>query len=161
MLARRTATTYSCIMVQTRKRVPATPRQAAACCRPVDDLLDPALFRALGDPTRVRLFACLLKCGRPCSVGEIAECCEVDLSVVSRHLQTLARAGLAEVARSGRTVRYDVPHASVADRLHRLADSIAECRRPSAAAKGRATSRRVGDSRRRAASTTSTPPAAR
>lgn len=139
-------------MVQPRKRVPATPRQAAACCRPVDDLLDPALFRALGDPTRVRLFGCLVKCGRPCSVGEIAECCEVDLSVVSRHLQTLARAGLAEVARSGRTVRYEVPHASVADRLHRLAASIEECRRPPGASKARSPSRRGEGSCRRAAS---------
>ena len=69
-----------------------TPRRAANCCGPIDDLLDPELFRALGDPTRLLLLACLAKCGRACSVTEIAECCSVDLSVVSRHLALLERA---------------------------------------------------------------------
>jgi DNA-binding transcriptional ArsR family regulator len=130
-LAHRDRTSYSCIMVQTRKRPPATPRAAAACCRPVDDLLDPGLFRALGDPTRVRLFGCLVKCARPCSVGEIADCCDVDLSVVSRHLKTLGGAGLVEATRAGRTVRYAASHAEIADRMRRLAAAIEECGPPS------------------------------
>ena len=74
-------------MVQVRKSLkkrPATPRQAAKVRGPVDGLLDVELFRALADPTRVRLLACLIKCGRGCTVGEVAECCAVDLSVVSR-----------------------------------------------------------------------------
>jgi ArsR family transcriptional regulator len=119
-------------MAQVRNRLsvrprPETPRQAAACCRPVDDLLDPALFKALGDPTRVRLLACIAKCGRACAVGEVAECCSVDLSVVSRHLQALARAGLLAPSRSGRTVRYAVRYAEVAATFRALADAIAEC----------------------------------
>ena len=123
---------YTCIMVQVRKKPPAvrrpkTPRQAAACCRPVDDLLEPALFKALGDPTRVRLLACIAKCGRACAVGEVAECCSVDLSVVSRHLQALARAGLVAPSRSGRTVSYEVRYAEVAATFRALADAIAEC----------------------------------
>jgi len=120
------------MMAQVRKhlsapRRPKTPRQAAACCRPVDDLLEPALFKALGDPTRVRLLACVAKCGRACSVGEVAECCAVDLSVVSRHLQALARAGLVEPSRSGRTVSYAVRYAEVAAKFRALADAIQEC----------------------------------
>lgn len=123
---------YTCIMVQVRThssaaRRPRNPRQAAACCRPVDDLLEPVLFKALGDPTRVRLLACVAKCGRACSVGEVAECCSVDLSVVSRHLQALARAGLVEPSRSGRTVRYAVRYAEVAAKFRALADAIEEC----------------------------------
>lgn len=119
-------------MAQVRKCLPAlrrpeSPRQAADCCRPVDDLLDPAIFKALGDPTRVRLLACVAKCGRACSVGEVAECCAVDLSVVSRHLQALARAGLVEPSRSGRTVSYRVRYAEVASTFRALADAIAEC----------------------------------
>ncbi|MBU3683726.1 MAG: winged helix-turn-helix transcriptional regulator [Phycisphaerales bacterium] len=114
-------------MAQARKSSPMTPRQAAACRRPVDALLDPQLFRALGDPTRIRILGCLVKCGRPCSVGELAECCAVDLSVVCRHLQSLARAGLLSASRSGRTVSYSVTYAETCRRLRRLADSIAAC----------------------------------
>ena len=119
-------------MAQVRKQLsatrrPRTPRQAAACCRPVDDLLEPALFKALGDPTRVRLLACVAKCGRACSVGEVAECCSVDLSVVSRHLQALARAGVIEPSRSGRTVSYAVRYSEVVAKFRALADAIQEC----------------------------------
>lgn len=122
------------MMVQVRKRssaktarVPSTPRAAAACRRPVDGLLDPALFQALGDPTRVRLLACLMKCGRACFVSEVAECCSVDLSVVSRHLQALAREGVVESARNGRLVSYQVCYASLAKRLRDLASAIDAC----------------------------------
>jgi ArsR family transcriptional regulator len=119
-------------MAQVRNRLsvrprPETPRLAAGCSQPVDDLLDPALFKVLGDPTRVRLLACIAKCGRACSVGEVAECCSVDLSVVSRHLQALARAGLVEPSRSGRTVSYAVRYAEVAAKFRALADAIQEC----------------------------------
>jgi ArsR family transcriptional regulator len=107
-----------------RPRAPRTPRAAAACCRPVDGLLDLSFFKALGEPTRIQLFACLVKCGRPCLVSELAECCEVDLSVVSRHLQTLARAGLVAASRQGRTVAYAVRHESICERLRDLADAI-------------------------------------
>jgi ArsR family transcriptional regulator len=105
-------------------RAPRTPRAAAACCRPVDGLLDLSFFKALGEPTRIQLFACLVKCGRPCLVGELAECCAVDLSVVSRHLQTLARAGLVAASRQGRTVAYAVRHESICERLRDLAEAI-------------------------------------
>jgi ArsR family transcriptional regulator len=104
-----------------------SPRQAAACCRPVDGLLDPAFFKALGDPTRVKLLACLIKCGRACGVGEVADCCAVDLSVVSRHLQSLARAGLVQPTRTGRQVSYQVRYADLCRTLRGLADAVEEC----------------------------------
>lgn len=104
-----------------------SPRQAAACARPVDGLLDPTLFKCLADPTRARIFSCLVKCGRPCAVGEVAECCAVDLSVVSRHLQQLARAGLLDVARSGRTVSYEVRYEPLVRTLRALAAAVEEC----------------------------------
>ncbi len=109
------------------KRRPSTPKQAACCSRPIDLHLDPSLFRALGDPTRVRLLSCLAKCGRPCSVGEVAECCAVDLSVVSRHLALMARAGAVESVKEGRTVRYAVRFRSLAAALRALASAIEEC----------------------------------
>ncbi len=115
------------MMTQASKKTPPTPKHAAACCRPVDGLLDPEWFKALCDPTRVLILGCLVKCGRPCSVSEIAECCSVDLSVVSRHLQILERAGLLESRKQGRVVSYAVRFADVCGKLRSLADAIEQC----------------------------------
>lgn len=106
---------------------PATPRQAARKRAPVDRLLDPELFKALSDPTRVKLLACVLKCSRPCSVTEVAACCSVDFSVVARHLTTLARVGLLEATKEGRTVWYAPCSDSLASRLRQLADAVDAC----------------------------------
>lgn len=104
--------------------LPRTPKLAARRAGPLDDLLDPALFRALGDPTRVTLVSCIAKCGRACGVGEVAECCSVDLSVVSRHLGQLARAGILEATREGRSVRYRVRSRELAARFRKLAAAL-------------------------------------
>jgi len=114
-------------MTQISKRRPGTPKQAASCCRPIDTLLDPALFKALCDPTRATLVACLAKCGRSCSVGEVAECCSVDVSVVSRHLALLARSGVLEVVKEGRTVFYSVRFGDLSKALRSLADELDSC----------------------------------
>lgn len=90
----------------------------------MDRLLDPALFRALGEPTRARLLACLLKCGRPCSVTEVAECCSIDFSMVARHLATMARAGLLSSVKQGRTVWYSADAPALAARFRDLAGAI-------------------------------------
>jgi ArsR family transcriptional regulator len=122
-------------MTQVRKQKVMTPKQASACCGPIDDLLDPTLFKALCDPTRVRIVACLIKCGRACSVSEVAECCDVDFSVVSRHLQMLGRAGVVEAVKAGRTMSYIARYEHLAATLHSLADAI-ETFQPSRARKG-------------------------
>lgn len=118
---------YTCMMTQLRKQQPTSPKQASTCCSPIDDLLNPDLFKALCDRTRVRLLACLAKCGRGCSVSEVAECCSVDFSVVSRHLQLLERAGVLESTRAGRTVIYSVRYADLCRTLRALADAVEEC----------------------------------
>lgn len=110
-----------------RPRVPSTPRQAAAQAGPIDALLNPELFRALSDPTRVALLACIAKCARGCSVGEVAQCCSVDLSVVSRHLSVLARAGVLQGAKDGRTVRYSVRYHQLSCALRSLASALDDC----------------------------------
>ncbi|MFG0274128.1 MAG: ArsR/SmtB family transcription factor [Phycisphaerales bacterium] len=104
-----------------------SPKQAARRRGPIDRALDPELFRALSDPTRVQLLACIAKCGRGCSVGEVAECCDVDLSVVSRHLKHLATAGALASSKDGRTVRYRVRYGALAQGLRALADAIDAC----------------------------------
>lgn len=115
-------------MTQVRKRkTPATPKQAASCGGPLDSLLDPELFKALADPTRAMLIACIAKCGRGCSVGEVAECCSVDFSVVSRHLAMLARSGVLEAKKEGRAVFYRVRYAELGKAFRSLADALQDC----------------------------------
>lgn len=116
------------MMVQARKQRRLTPKQAAKCCGPLDELLDPRLFKALCDPTRAKMLGCLAKCGRGCSVGEIGECCSVDLSVVSRHLALLAQAGVVESSKAGRVVTYTVRYATLCRTLRDLADALEGCR---------------------------------
>lgn len=121
-------------MVQVRNKTatagrrPATPRQAGSRRGALDELLAPDLFKALCDPVRVRLLACVAKCGRSCSVGEVAQCCDLDLSTVSRHLTTLARAGVMESSKRGTSVLYAVRYEHVATTLHALAAAIEACR---------------------------------
>lgn len=93
---------------------------------PLDRRLDPGLFKAIGDRTRVALLACLIKCGRPCSVTEVAECCSVDFSVVSRHLAILAQNGLLDMRKQGRTVWYSARGTELSRQLRELADAIDE-----------------------------------
>ncbi|MBK8267797.1 MAG: winged helix-turn-helix transcriptional regulator [Planctomycetes bacterium] len=104
-----------------------TPKQASRRIGQIDSALVPGLFKALCDPTRSRLLACLAKCGRACSVGEVAECCSVDFSVVSRHLALLARAGVLESQKQGRTVNYIVRYSDIAASLRSLADAFEQC----------------------------------
>jgi DNA-binding transcriptional ArsR family regulator len=77
-----------------------------------------AAFKALGDPTRLRIFQTLRCCRREVeidegglvrpagalSVGEV--CCELEqsLSTVSHHLRELRLAGLIRMERRGRSV---------------------------------------------------------
>jgi len=118
---------YICMMTQISNNLARNPRQAARRVGPLDRALEPALFKALCDPTRARLLACLAKCGRACSVGEVAECCSVDFSVVSRHLALLARAGVVESIKQGRTVMYVVRFAELSRSLRALADAFDAC----------------------------------
>jgi len=113
-------------MVQIYK-LPDTPKVAATLLGEIDELLATELFHALSDPTRSKLLSCLAKCARPCSVGEVAECCSVDLSVVSRHLAILASAGILESNKDGRTVYYAVRYESLITLLRELAQSLEDC----------------------------------
>lgn len=104
------------------------PREASQCCGPIDDLLDAELFKALGEPTRLRLLSCLAKCGRACSVTELTQCCAVDFSVVSRHLGLLEKAGVLTATKRGRSVFYEVRYQHLTDAFCALAKAIEGCR---------------------------------
>ena len=114
-------------MAQVSKLIPKTPKQAACCSSELDNFLDPELFKALGDPTRLKLLSCLARCARACSTTEVAECCSVDFSVVTRHLTLLADAGILESKKEGRTVFYKVRYAELGNSLRSLADALEGC----------------------------------
>ena len=114
-------------MTQVTKHRPTTPKQAGKREGPLDKALDANLFKALSDPTRLKLLACLAKCGRMCSVTEVAECCSVDFSVVSRHLSMMADAGVLDSRKVGRTTFYQVRYEHLERVFRSLADAIANC----------------------------------
>lgn len=94
--------------------------------RALDGVLASGLFKALADPTRVAVLGALLD-GDEATVGEVARCCPVDLSVVSRHLGVLRDAGVVGSEKRGREVRYQLDVATLVDALRRLADSLERC----------------------------------
>ncbi|MEO0513094.1 MAG: metalloregulator ArsR/SmtB family transcription factor [Planctomycetota bacterium] len=111
---------------QWRGGAAASPRQAVRRRATLDRLLDPDLLKAIAEPTRARLLSCLLKCGRPCSVTEVAACCEIDFSMVSRHLSLMARSGLLRSEKKGRTVWYSADARALAGVFRSLAEAVEE-----------------------------------
>lgn len=111
--------------MQMRKHRRARSRRGGPDLRVI---LTPALFKALGDPNRVTLLARLARCRRPCSVSEMAECCPVDLSVVSRHLAQLRDAGAVCAQKRGKEVHYSVRYKELTAALRAMADAIEACR---------------------------------
>lgn len=97
------------------------------CCSELSSLLSVDLFKALGDSTRVSILAGLAAGGRTQTVSEVAECCPVNVSVVSRHLKVLERAGVLESEKRGKEVFYHVRTGYLAMLLRRLADAIESC----------------------------------
>jgi DNA-binding transcriptional ArsR family regulator len=99
--------------------------------RPIGDfsaVLSHQLFRALGDPTRVRLLDLLAERCRACSVSELADCLDVDLSVVSRHLALLRAAGVLRATKTGRNVLYEMQFDALAETLRGIADTLERAR---------------------------------
>jgi len=97
---------------------------------PLDSLrrhLRPDLYRALCDPTRLRVVGRLALAPGPQTVTEVAGCCGVHLSGVSRHLAILRDAGIVEAAKVGREVRYSLRRDELTAALRGLADAIDGC----------------------------------
>ena len=91
-----------------------------------------AAFRALSDPTRVRILSLLKSRGRSCcdliARNEPGLCaCDIQKAVglsqaaVSHHMGLLRRAGLVEAEKRGRWIYYRRNEAALA----RLADAVA------------------------------------
>lgn len=65
-----------------------------------------AVFRALGDLTRLRLLKLLVQAGEPVCVCELADALGVPQYHVSRHLAVLRAVGLVTDDRTGTWVQY-------------------------------------------------------
>ena len=109
------------------KKTVRRPAVSPRCCPELARAASPALFKALSDETRLHILLCLASC--PCvqPVSAIAGCCSVDMSVVSRHLAVLRRAGVVDVQRQGKLALYSVRREAFAGSLRALADAIEGC----------------------------------
>lgn len=92
--------------------------------------IDPKFFKALGDPNRLSILSWLANCRKPISVSDVRQCCNVDASVVSRHLSTLKDAGILKSAKSGKSVFYEVNVGKVVSLLRTLANNLESCCSP-------------------------------
>ena len=113
-----------CAPVPEPSRLPRTP---ARCLEVLSRELRPELFRALGDPTRLQVLRRLARATRPLTVGEVAGCCGVHLSGVSRHLALLRAAGVVQAEKEGREVRYRLDRTELTRTLRELADALEGC----------------------------------
>lgn len=81
------------------------------------------LFKVLSDPNRLSMISHL--CGqREANVGELSDCCAIDLSVVSRHLSKLKDVGILGANKKGKEVFYNLEAKNLAKILRELADEI-------------------------------------
>jgi ArsR family transcriptional regulator, arsenate/arsenite/antimonite-responsive transcriptional repressor len=89
------------------------------------------LFKALGDKNRLNIFKHFCNCSllgtKENSVNDVKECCDVDLSVISRHLAALKNAGVLNAKKEGKNVFYSLNGKEIAKTLRELADSIENC----------------------------------
>lgn len=64
------------------------------------------LFKMFGDPTRIKILACLQI--RTMYVGEIAEALDMTISAVSHQLRVLRSAKLVKGTKEGKEVKYSL-----------------------------------------------------
>lgn len=89
-----------------------------------------SLFKALGEPNRLAIFSHICDCSasgaKQTNVNDIKSCCDVDLSVVSRHLTVLKDAGVLSAEKKGKEVFYSLNGPELAGLLRKLADQVEE-----------------------------------
>jgi ArsR family transcriptional regulator len=100
-----------------------------ACCRPLDApslsadeaMATARLFKALGDPARVRILNVLATTDEPVCVCELVPALGLSQPTVSHHLKKLTDAGLLEREQRGVWAYYSIDPAA-AERLRGVAD---------------------------------------
>ncbi len=81
------------------------------------------LFKAVSDETRIRILKLLAGCEKPICVCEIVDSLQLPQYLVSRHLNILRRAGLADDSRDGIWVSYSIPD-RLSPLVHRVLEAI-------------------------------------
>jgi ArsR family transcriptional regulator len=127
---------HVCHAVPVAKQTVGSPLAADldACCRRITDtVLDPAaaerlaaVFKALGEPTRLRLVSLIAgHAGAEACVCDLTEPVGLSQPTVSHHLKTLVEAGLLERTQRGKWAYYRL----VPGALDALAGALARGRR--------------------------------
>lgn len=86
-------------------------------------VLDTKFLKALTDPARVKIVKKLILLGA-CDVSTIAKGLAQDRSVISRHLATLERAGIAASRKIGRRVLYDLDGPHIVGKVTVILDAL-------------------------------------
>ncbi|QAY60972.1 transcriptional regulator [Microbacterium protaetiae] len=101
--------------MSTRTELPITPVGIAACCSPltagvIDDASAAQLarvFKALGDPTRVRLISLIAAAeGAEACICELTDPVGLSQPTVSHHMRLLVQAGLVTREQRGKWAYY-------------------------------------------------------
>ncbi|MFN8073937.1 MAG: metalloregulator ArsR/SmtB family transcription factor [Kineosporiaceae bacterium] len=108
----------------------APPAAAGACCAPLakaplseDDAATLApMFKALGDPVRLRLLSLIAASGEEACVCDLTEAFNLGQPTISHHLRVLREAGMVTGQRRGTWVYYRL-HPDVLARLGALLDA--------------------------------------
>ena len=86
-----------------------------------------AIFRALGDPARLRILAHLLTEAEELCVGDIAEAMQDSLSAVSQRLKLLRMERVVRSRRQGKHIYYSLADDHIAQLV---ANGLAHAREP-------------------------------
>jgi ArsR family transcriptional regulator len=78
------------------------PLDLIACCRPLDEEGTATVFKALGDPARVKIVRMLESAGGPVCACEFIPALGLSQATVSHHLKKLTEAGLLEREQRGK-----------------------------------------------------------
>ena len=102
----------------------------ATCCAPADlgataavEALAP-VFKALADPTRLRVLAMLARTGGSLCACEIEAAFDLSQPTVSHHLRLLRRAGLVTAERRGTWMHYTLVRERMESWLHTCEESF-------------------------------------
>lgn len=83
-----------------------------------------AIFRALGDPTRLRIFQTLVEADESLNVTAICDRTDLEANLVSHHLQCLKNCQLVDAERDGRKRFYAVSRPEAAEMVALADDCI-------------------------------------
>jgi ArsR family transcriptional regulator len=110
------------------------PLEAVACCAPLaasaltdeEATATAAVFRALGDPARVRIVNLLATSTEPVCVCNLVEPLGLSQPTVSHHVKKLLDAGLVDREQRGKWAYYSINRAA-SEKLAAVADLKGAC----------------------------------